>query len=91
MKIFDYLAMGKPIISTRLPGMVEEFGEDNGIVYVDRPEDTVKKAIELVAGGSLSELGAKARKLVEGRSWDKVTDELEMILNEAMGQKKGTK
>jgi glycosyltransferase involved in cell wall biosynthesis len=79
MKIFDYLAMGKPIISTRLPGMVEEFGEDNGIVYVDRPEDTVKKAIELVAGGSLSELGAKARKLVEGRSC------------EAMGQKKGTK
>ena len=91
MKIFDYMAMGKPIISTRLPGMVEEFGEDNSVVYVDRPEDTVKKAMELVAEGSLSELGAKARKIVEGRSWDKVTDELERILEEAIRKKKGTK
>ena len=44
---------------------MKEFGEDNGVVYTDRPEDTVEKAMELVASGSLNELGSRARRFVE--------------------------
>jgi glycosyltransferase involved in cell wall biosynthesis len=33
IKIYEYMALSKPIISTRLPGVVEEFGEGNGIIY----------------------------------------------------------
>jgi len=90
LKIFDYMAMRKPIVSTRLPGMVEEFGEDNGIVYVPRPEDVVKAAVGLVAKGKLDELGAKTRRFVEGRSWDSITDQFEKILNQAIAQKRDT-
>ena len=47
--MYDYLTMKKPVISTRLPGIMKEFGENNGIVYIDKPEDTVMKAMELAA------------------------------------------
>ncbi len=87
IKILDYMAMGKPVISTRLPGVVEEFGENNGIIYVDKPEDVVNKAIELAAQRDLAELGAKAREFVAGSSWDSTTDELERILTEAVRKK----
>ena len=82
-KIYEYMAMQKPMISTRLPGVMREFGEGNGVIYVDRPEDTVNKALELVGSGRVKELGIRARQFVESYSWDKITDQFEQILEEA--------
>jgi glycosyltransferase involved in cell wall biosynthesis len=91
IKMYEYMAMGKPVISTRLPGIVEEFGEDNGVVYVDRPEDVIAKAIKLVRDGSAKKLGLKGREFVERNSWDKITDGFEEILEQVIKDKqKGT-
>ncbi|MCL5290171.1 MAG: glycosyltransferase family 4 protein [Firmicutes bacterium] len=90
IKLYEYMAMAKPVISTNLPGVRKEFGEDNGVVYVERPEDVVPKAIELVENGRLAELGQKARRFVERNSWDKVTDEFEALLKEAIYEKRST-
>lgn len=87
IKMYEYMAMKKPVIATRLPGVLKEFGEDNGVVYIDRPEDAVEKAIELVAGKSLDELGSKARNFVERYSWDNIADEFEEILKNAIKEK----
>lgn len=87
-KIFEYLAMGKPMISTRLPGVMGEFGEGNGVVYVDRPEDAVGKALELVNSGEAKKLGKKARKFVERYDWDKIVDQFEKILAEVVEEKR---
>ncbi|MEN4006019.1 MAG: glycosyltransferase [Methanobacteriaceae archaeon] len=87
IKMYEYMAMKKPVISTKLPGVMKEFGEDNGVVYVDRPEDVVPKAIELVQNGKVEELGAKARSFVEKYSWDKITDEFDKILDEVIKEK----
>ncbi|MCL0090484.1 glycosyltransferase [Dehalococcoidia bacterium] len=84
IKMYEYMAMRKPVISTRLPGVMKEFGEDNGVVYVDRPEDVVAKALELVQNGSVGTLGSKARSFVERNSWDNITDEFEKILEEVI-------
>lgn len=86
-KIYEYLAMQKPMISTRLPGVMKEFGEGNGVVYVDRPEDTVTAAIELVRQGKVRELGLKARGFVEKYGWDNIADEFESILMEVIAEK----
>jgi len=88
IKMYEYMAMQKPVISTRLPGVMKEFGEGNGVVYVDKPEEVVAKALELVRTGQARELGLKARKFVERNSWDKITDEFERILNEVIAEKK---
>ena len=88
IKLYEYMAMKKPVISTRLPGVVKEFGENNGMVYVDRPEDVIAKATELVQCGKVEGLGQKARKYVERNSWDKITDEFEEILEEVIKEKR---
>jgi len=63
---------------------MKEFGEGNGVIYVDRPEDVVKKAIELIESGSIEEEGIKARKFVEKYSWDNVVDEFEGVLKQVI-------
>jgi glycosyltransferase involved in cell wall biosynthesis len=84
IKMYEYMAMKKPVIATRLPGVMKEFGEDNGVVYVDKPEEAVAKAMELVQSGRIGELGQKARSFVEGYSWQSITDEFEKILKETV-------
>lgn len=83
-KLYEYMAMKKPVISTRLPGVVREFGEDNGVVYVDKPEDVVMKAIKLVNSRKLEEVGAKARSFVEKYSWDNIADQFQRILEQTI-------
>jgi glycosyltransferase involved in cell wall biosynthesis len=84
IKMYEYMAMAKPVVSTRLPGVIKEFGEDNGVVYVSQPEDAVKKASELIRGGSLKKLGSRARRFAQRYSWDNITDEFEEILKEVI-------
>lgn len=86
-KVYEYMAMKKPVISTKLPGMMKEFGQDNGVVYIDKPQDVVTKTLELIQNGSLEELGSKARSFVEKYSWDNITDEFERILEEVIKEK----
>jgi len=57
-----------------------EFGEGNGVVYVDRPTDVIVEAIRLRESGRLPEEGKHARTLMEGKSWDKATNEFESLL-----------
>jgi glycosyltransferase involved in cell wall biosynthesis len=33
IKIYEYLASGKPILSTALPGVEKEFGNKSGLIY----------------------------------------------------------
>lgn len=49
---------------------------------MDRPEDALKKAIELIENGTLKEQGLKARRFVEKYSWNDVVDEFEGLLEE---------
>jgi len=84
IKIYEYMAMAKPVISTRLPGIVREFGEGNGVVYINRPEDVITKAIRLIQDSSLKQLGTKARNFVERNSWHNITVQLEKILDEVV-------
>jgi glycosyltransferase involved in cell wall biosynthesis len=84
IKMYEYMAMAKPVVSTRLPGVIKEFGEDNGVVYISKPEDAIEKAVGLIQGGSLKELGARARSFAKRYSWDSITDEFEKILEEVI-------
>ena len=59
-------------------------GDCNGVIYVDRPEDALKKAIELVEKGVLGEYGSKARRFVEKYNWDDIVDDFEGILKEVI-------
>ena len=76
IKIYEYMAMGKPVITTKLPGIMMEFGEGNGISYVDKPQDVVLKSYDI----DIKVEGGKARRFAEKNDWNKITDEFERTL-----------
>jgi glycosyltransferase involved in cell wall biosynthesis len=86
IKMYEYMASQKPVIVTRLPGLVKEFGEDNGVLYVDKPEEVLKLAEELKESNRILSEGIKARKFVEPSSWDIVVGEFEKKLIHLIGQ-----
>jgi len=47
IKMYEYLAMHKLVISTKLMGIMKEFGQHNGVIYVDRPEDIIYCVLQL--------------------------------------------
>jgi glycosyltransferase involved in cell wall biosynthesis len=74
------MAMAKPVISTKLPGVMKEFGLNNGIVYVERPEDVVNEAIKLAINNDVKDLGRRARNFVEKYEWNNIANDFEKIL-----------
>ena len=62
--------------------MTKEFGEDHGVIYVDKPEDVLKKAVELIENGNVEEEGRKAQRFVEKYNWGDIVGDFESILEE---------
>lgn len=43
IKLYEYIASGKPVIATKLDGIYKEFGIDNGILYINYPIEVFEK------------------------------------------------
>lgn len=86
IKIYEYMSVSRPVVSTRLPGVVTEFGEGNGVVYVDSPDRVISRALELIDSGTASEEGLKARRFVENLSWDNTVNEFESALEHLVAE-----
>ncbi len=76
IKIYEYMAMGKPVITTMLPGIMKEFGDENGISYVNKPAEVLIKTMKI----DLNHDGKKARTFAELNDWDMITNEFENTL-----------
>lgn len=82
IKIYEYMAVGKPVIATNLPGIRKEFGLNSGVNYVEDSADTLEKAIWLYKSNKVENEGEKAYSYVHDLSWDKITDQFENLLSE---------
>lgn len=83
IKMYEYLAMHKPVISTKLSGVFKEFGSDCGVIYVDRSEDVIKKVIELNKS-DLERNSLLAELFIKNCSWGKITLEFERLLKSSI-------
>ncbi|MFA5294503.1 MAG: glycosyltransferase family 4 protein [Methanoregulaceae archaeon] len=84
IKMYEYLAMGKPVVATKLYGVMTEFGEGNGITYADSPEMVLEKAIEIIEKGDVELEGEKARSFVKMQDWNILTDLFQQALRRVM-------
>jgi glycosyltransferase involved in cell wall biosynthesis len=80
IKIYEYLAMRKPTICTKLSGIMREFGRDCGILYIENPEDAVGVAANLTQE-DVQILKMQAKQFIENYDWDKITDRFEETLS----------
>jgi glycosyltransferase involved in cell wall biosynthesis len=87
IKMYEYLAAGKQVIATELPGIMKEFGNLNGLAYISRPEDALSKVDYLSGKRELHSEGIKALRFVECLDWTRITDEFQNILEGAVNGK----
>lgn len=80
IKTYEYMAAGRPVLASPLPGVMRDVPPGNGVLYV--PEGDLLAAMqELLDGAYRARLGALARKFVEAHcDWEKLTDEFEDLL-----------
>ena len=74
VKIFDFLACGKPILATPLHGMLYDFPKESNTIIYENLESFTEKMIELLKSDSLDEIGRRGREFVgKNFTWDIVT------------------
>lgn len=76
IKIYEYMAMGKPVIATALPGIIKEFSDENGVLYVNGPFDVLNKALNI----DIKTEGNNAREFAENNDWKKIVNKFETNL-----------
>jgi len=84
IKVYEYMAAGKPVIATNLPGLIKEFGETNGVLYAESPEEVLDKTLELIESGDIGIEGERARNFVKSLSWDELTNAFEQTLSKGV-------
>ena len=97
-KVVEYMEHGKAVVATRLPGLEAEFGALPGILYIDRPEETIDRIKGLVANGAPAvirrvarELGETCRSAIQkGDDWDTVTQNFQSILRSEAAKRPGS-
>lgn len=83
IKLYEYMAMKKPVIATRLPGLEAEFGENNGIVYINQAEEVINTLkSKLNSNQELKKVGWAGYNFVKENDWRKITIRFERILED---------
>ncbi len=80
IKMYEYMAMGKPVITTKLPGLMKEFGDNNGVIFVEQSEDVMDKCLKIVQTHKVEYEGNKAIKFVKKLNWTDITTTFESLL-----------
>lgn len=90
LKLYEYMAGGKPVVMTNLPGTKLMLGSNNGVLYGNNYEEQVSQIISLLENEELAkEQGKKARRFVEGNcSWNRIIPQFERVLEEAIKEKR---
>ncbi len=84
IKLYEYMAMSKPVIVTRLPGIAMEFEDGHGLHYIDHSREVLPLASKMKDANMIQEEGRKARKFVESNDWEVITDIFEKTLQKLL-------
>lgn len=87
IKLYEYMASGKPVISAPLPGVQRDIGTGNGVIYAPA-EEQAATALRSYPDGA--KLGHQARAFVEANcDWATITDQFESLLIQTVQNHRG--
>jgi len=80
IKTYEYMAAGRPVLASPLPGVMRDVPPGNGVLYAD--ENELPNVLrQLLNADYRRSLGAQARAFVEAHcDWEKLTDEFESLI-----------
>ncbi len=85
IKIYEYMASGKPVLASPLPAVMRDVPPNNGVLYIPQTE-LLNELNRLLDASYRQTLSTQSRKFVEENcDWEKLTDEFEALLMEMAG------
>lgn len=90
VKVMEYMAMKKPVLSNSLPCVVSEIGDNNGVIFTKNQKDLIKMIGELYSKkAELPELGKKGFELIKKKYvWPKILNNLKQIMFATIQEKR---
>ena len=88
-KIFEYMAMKKPVLSTNLPGVMLEIGKNNGVIFVKNQKELIRKIGGFISQRKkLEEIGQTGFNLVKKNySWPEIINQFNRIMIDILRKK----
>jgi len=82
VKVMEYMAMKKPVLSNKLPSVFNEIGINNGVIFTENQNDLIQKIGDLLSQKEkLKKIGSKGFKLIEEKYlWSKILRDLKDII-----------
>jgi glycosyltransferase involved in cell wall biosynthesis len=86
-RIFEYLALGKPVIAPRTPGIQDYFDEQSLLFFEPGDPDDLGKTIEYAFNhpAELTEFAKRGQKIYEEHAWPKERAELMGVVSTLLG------
>jgi len=90
VKVMEYMAMKKPVLSNSLPGVVQEIGKNNGVIFAKNQKDLIIKIGELIPKKlELKEIGQKGYKLIlQNYVWSEILKDFKKIMLNSIKKKR---
>jgi glycosyltransferase involved in cell wall biosynthesis len=91
-KVDEYLELRRPVIATRLPGMLAELGDVASMIWIDHPEEALRHLDGVVADQAdprahLQKIGDSGADYGRTRqTWSVVTERFHSVLRKAVGE-----
>ena len=84
----EYLAAGKPVISTSIRDVVRPYGELKLVEIADTPDAFIHAAEKILAGSCDSEWLSKVDSYLKQISWDKTWAQMSNLISEVIERKR---
>ncbi|MFW9896173.1 MAG: glycosyltransferase [Candidatus Thorarchaeota archaeon] len=89
IKIIEYMAMKKPVLSNSLPGVILELGEESGVIFEKNQADLIMRIKDLIPlKKELKQRGEKGFNFVKKRYlWSEILKEFKKLMIDLIAKK----
>jgi UDP-galactopyranose mutase len=84
----EYLAAGKPVISTSIRDVVRPYGELHLVEITDTPDDFIHAAEKILGSSSKEQWLTKVDDFLKEISWDKTWAQMSNLITEVIERKR---